>query len=80
MTRTTVPMLILAGDEDDGCLEPALFMKRQMPFAGLALLPKTGHLLNLEEPALFNRLCADFLHAVELGRWPARDAGARPPG
>ena len=75
MRRTTVPMLILAGDEDDGCLEPALFMKRHMPMAGLALLPKTGHLLNLEEPALFNRLCGDFLHAVELGRWPARDAG-----
>lgn len=71
MKRTTVPVLILAGDEDEGCLEPALFMKRHMPTAGLALFPKTGHLLNLEEPDLFNRLCGDFFHAVELGRWPS---------
>jgi pimeloyl-ACP methyl ester carboxylesterase len=72
MTRTTVPVLILAGDEDEACLEPALFMKRHLPAAGLALFPQTGHLLNLEEPGLFNRLCGDFFHAVELGRWPSR--------
>jgi hypothetical protein len=30
--------------------------------------------MNLEEPALFNRLLEDFLHQVEAGRWSARDA------
>jgi pimeloyl-ACP methyl ester carboxylesterase len=78
MRRSTVPTLILSGDEDEPCLEPSLFMKRMMPLAGLAFLPKTGHVLNLEEPELFNRFCADFFHRVELGRWPARDPRAKP--
>jgi hypothetical protein len=32
----------------------ALFLKRTIPASGLAILPKTGHTLNPEEPALFN--------------------------
>lgn len=78
MRRSTVPTLILSGDEDEPCLEPSLYMKRLMPLAGLAFFPKTGHVLNLEEPDLFNRFCADFFHQVELGRWPARDPRAKP--
>ncbi|MEJ0071961.1 MAG: hypothetical protein WDO24_28190 [Pseudomonadota bacterium] len=49
-----------------------------MPLAGLAFFPKTGHVLNLEEPDLFNRFCTDFFHRVELGSWPARDPRAVP--
>jgi hypothetical protein len=37
------------------------------------VLPKTGHALNLEEPALFNALIDEFLHQVEAGRWTGRD-------
>jgi pimeloyl-ACP methyl ester carboxylesterase len=47
-------------------------MKRTIPTAALAVLPKSGHVLNLEEPALFNRLVEDFFHQVENGRWVAR--------
>ena len=72
----TVPALIVVGDEDEGCLAPGLFMKRHIRGAGLAILPQTGHTLNLEEPAAFNRLVLDFLTAVEQGRWPRRE----PPG
>ena len=64
-----VPTLIVVGDEDEPCVEPALFMKRAIPGAGLAVLPRTGHTLNLEEPRLFNELVGDFVRAVELGRW-----------
>ena len=39
-------------------------------------MPNTGHTLNLEEPAAFNQHVADFLHAVDAGRWPARDPRA----
>jgi hypothetical protein len=53
-------------------------MKRCIPAAGLALLPKSGHAINLEEPELFNRLLGDFLHRVETGRWGPRDARAAP--
>ncbi len=78
MNASTVPTLILSGDEDEPCLEPSLFMKRMIPYAGLAFFPKTGHVLNLEEPDLFNRFCDDFFHRVELGKWPKRDPRAKP--
>lgn len=68
-----VPTLIVAGDEDEPCLDASLWLKRTMPWSGLALLPRTGHCVNLEEPDLFNRLVLDFLTLVEQGRWGARD-------
>jgi len=74
MARIDVPTLIMAGDEEEPCLEVCLLMKRAIPTAGLAVLPRSGHAINLEEPALFNQLLADFFHQVEAGRWGARDA------
>ena len=71
-----VPTLIVVGDEDDHCLQPGIFLKQTIPASGLAVLPKTGHTLNLEEPALFNTLVAEFLAQVEAGRWLPRDARA----
>ncbi len=73
-----VPLLVMVGDEDDHCLQPGIFLKRTVPACGLAVLPKTGHTLNLEEPALFNGLLAEFLAQVEAGRWLPRDARADP--
>ena len=70
-----VPTLIMVGDEDDPCVEPAIFMKRCSPGSGLAMIPQSGHAINLEEPDLFNRLVLDFLTAVESGSWARRDAG-----
>jgi pimeloyl-ACP methyl ester carboxylesterase len=37
-----VPTLIVNGDEDEPCLAPGLYMKRKIPSAGLAVLPKPG--------------------------------------
>ncbi|MPZ88852.1 MAG: alpha/beta fold hydrolase [Nitriliruptorales bacterium] len=68
-----VPAVIVAGDEDEASLEPSLWLKRTIPTAGLAVLPRTGHTINLEEPAAFNALVADFLAAVDAGRWAPRD-------
>jgi pimeloyl-ACP methyl ester carboxylesterase len=73
MKLMTTPALVMAGDEDDPCLEASLLMKRTIPSAGLAILPRTGHALNLEEPALFNSLVAEFFHQVEAERWTQRD-------
>lgn len=72
LNQLHVPALIVVGDEDEPCLEPALFMKREIPAAGLVVLPQTGHTVNLEEPALFNQTVLDFLRMVELGRWATR--------
>ena len=73
LERLIVPTLIVTGDEDEGCLEPALMLKRTIPAAGLAVLPRTGHTCNLEEPALFNRLVGDFIAAAESDAWGLRD-------
>ena len=73
MARIDVPTLIMAGDEEEPCLEACLLMKRAIRTAGLAILPKSGHGINLEETALFNQLLGDFFHQVEAGRWTPRD-------
>ncbi len=58
------PVLILAGDEDEGSLEPSLMLKRTIPTSGLVILPRTGHTANLEDPQAFNDAVAAFLAAV----------------
>jgi pimeloyl-ACP methyl ester carboxylesterase len=68
-----VPLLLVNGDEDDKCLEPGVFIKRICPSAALAVVPWSGHLLNLEEPDIFNRLLLDFVTLVDSGRWRPRD-------
>jgi pimeloyl-ACP methyl ester carboxylesterase len=73
MAKLTVPTLIVTGDEDDPCLEPALYMKRTIPTAGLVIIPKSGHTINLEEPDVFNRLVLDFVTAAEAGHWTQRN-------
>ena len=72
------PVLVMVGDEDDHCLQPGLFLKRTISRSGLAVFPKTGHTLNLEEPELFNRHVAEFIAQVEAGRWGPRDPRADP--
>jgi pimeloyl-ACP methyl ester carboxylesterase len=74
MARIEAPVLIVAGDEDDATLEPGLLMKRTIPTAAFAVLPASGHMTNLEEPALFNRLLEDVFHQVAAGRWTAKAA------
>ena len=66
--------LAILGDEDDVCLDVNVWLKRAMPTAGLRVFPKSGHLINLEEPAAFNTEVADFLRAVYAGQWPVREA------
>ncbi len=73
MRAIKTPTLVVAGDEDDPCLESALLMKRNIPSASLAVMPCSGHTINLEEPDEFNRILLDFLASVELGAWRARD-------
>jgi pimeloyl-ACP methyl ester carboxylesterase len=73
LAQMTVPVLLLAGDEDEGCLEADLMLKRTVPSAGLAILPRTGHTVNLEEPDVFNAVVGRFLDDVDNGSWGLRD-------
>ena len=74
IAKVPTPALIICGDEDDACVEPSLFLKKHLPAAGLTLFPKSGHVLNLEEPALVQRN-GRALHRAGRSR-PL--AGARP--
>ena len=76
MKTITAPTLVVSGDEDWPCLEPGILMKRTISTAGLVVMPNCGHTMNLEDPGAFNQHLADFLHAVDAGRWPTRDPRA----
>jgi pimeloyl-ACP methyl ester carboxylesterase len=78
LKRMNVPTLVVVGDEDDHCLQPAIFLKKTIPACGLSVFPKTGHTLNLEEPGAFNSLLAEFIAQVEAGHWLSRDPRALP--
>ena len=52
--KVTTPALIICGDEDDACIAPSLFLKQHLAASGLTLNPKSGHVLNLEEPSQNN--------------------------
>lgn len=69
LRQMQVPTLLAVGDEDAPCIEPNLFLKRTLPNAGLWMAPRTGHAINLEEPAAFNAAVAAFFGTVERGRW-----------
>jgi len=75
----TTPALIVVGDEDERCIEPALFLKDAISASGLTVFPKTGHVVNLEEPDLFNYVVSDFLTRVDGGSWLPRDPRTRAP-
>ncbi len=76
MKALTVPTLILTGDEDWPCLQPALLMKQNIPTAALSVMPNCGHTINIEAPDEFNQIVGDFMAQVDAGRWPTRDARA----
>jgi pimeloyl-ACP methyl ester carboxylesterase len=80
LRRLALPTLIIVGDEDDPAVQPSIFLKRTIPAAGLLVLPKSGHPINLEEPAAFNQAVAEFLAQVSAERWLPRDPRARPDG
>lgn len=73
LKKLKVPLHVVSGDEDNLCLEPGLFIKRVCPAASFTVVANTGHAVNREEPDLFNRLMAEFLAAVDTGRWRLRD-------
>jgi pimeloyl-ACP methyl ester carboxylesterase len=74
LRQLQVPTLIAIGDEDEPCVDVAVFLKRTVPSAGLLVLPQSGHTINLEAPATFNAEVLEFLRLVEADRWPRRSS------
>ena len=64
--RIAVPTLILVGQHD--AITPpsaAHAMKEKIPNAELHLIPKAGHLSNLEQPEEFNQHLLNFLKRIQ---------------
>jgi pimeloyl-ACP methyl ester carboxylesterase len=73
LSRLNIPTHVIVGDEDESSLDTGLFLKRVCPAARLTIVAATGHVVNIEEPELFNRITDEFLGLVDSGRWRARD-------
>ncbi|HKG01285.1 MAG TPA: alpha/beta hydrolase [Xanthobacteraceae bacterium] len=71
LSRFSVPLLVIVGDEDDLCLDGSVFLKRTAPTAALLVIPRAGHTINSEEPAAVNAALAELFSAAEAGRWLA---------
>jgi pimeloyl-ACP methyl ester carboxylesterase len=67
----SVPLLVVVGDEDEPCIDGSVFLKRTVPSAGLLVIPRSGHNIPAEEPALFNAALAELFASAEAGRWLA---------
>ena len=76
LKRFSVPLLVIVGDEDDPCIDGSVFLKRTAPTAGLLVIPRSGHNIPSEEPAMFNAALADLFASAQAGRWLAH----KPPG
>jgi len=76
LCKFKVPLLVIVGDEDVPCLEGSLFLKRVVPTAGLLVVPRSGHTITSEEPAMFNGALATLFAAAERGRWLAHQLPA----
>lgn len=64
LRKLRIPALIMIGDEDNPVLRPAGFLVACMPLSHLVVFRKTGHTLNLEEPAQFNEALRSFLGSL----------------
>ena len=70
------PLLVLVGDEDEWCVDASVYLRRIVPTAGLAVIPRSGHTITSEEPDKFNAAVAELIAASEAGRWLAHKPGA----
>ncbi|WP_290652016.1 alpha/beta hydrolase [Aquisalimonas sp.] len=64
--RVAVPCLVVHGEHDE-VWPPAnaTHLAEHLPDARLELMPRTGHMLPLEQPRAFNRCVLEFLAAVD---------------
>ena len=63
---------MICGERDRATRKPSAFLAETIPDAALVVLPKLGHMTNLEAPRLFNATMLDFL--TQVGAAPARAA------
>jgi pimeloyl-ACP methyl ester carboxylesterase len=65
LATMSVPTLLVVGDEDAEAIDANLMLRGTLPDAGLAVLPRAGHLTNLEDPHLFDHLVRTFVAELQ---------------
>jgi pimeloyl-ACP methyl ester carboxylesterase len=66
LRQIELPALIIHGADDQIVpLKEAQAMQAAIPDARLEVIPKAGHLLNLEQPDLFNPIVREFITAIK---------------
>src|SRR5262249_26256974 len=65
LAELPMPVLLIAGALDAKFRALASEMAAALPAAHLALVPDAGHAVHLEQPAVFDRLVAEFLINVK---------------
>ena len=72
LPQISVPTLVVVGESDALIpLEVAEAMAKAIPGARLEVVPDAGHVANLENPDVFNRVLAEFLADLAPGGPPA---------
>lgn len=61
LREMTAPTILAVGDEDEGCHAVNMFLLETLPNARLERFERCGHAINLEAPARFNEIVADFI-------------------
>ena len=64
LAKVAVPTLIICGEKDEPFLEPSRQMHAAIPGSELVIIPGAGHGPQMETPAEFNRVLAEFLAKV----------------
>ena len=65
LAQVSVPTLVITGAEDEMIpVEESQRMAAAVPGARLVILPRAGHLANLEQPEAFNEVLNSFLTAL----------------
>ena len=63
LSELQIPVLIIVGDQDlPEKLELADRLARELPHARQAVIKGAAHMMNMEQPEIFNRVVLDFLH------------------
>lgn len=69
LDQIAVPTLVIAGTHDRVAPQPQMeSMAAAIPGSVLKVMPQAGHLMNIEQPDLFNRLVRNFLMSLENER------------
>ncbi len=60
-----IPTILVMGAQDHMFLRQARKYAKKHDFAELMVVPKAGHLSNLERPVEFNQICTDFIRQLQ---------------